>query len=238
VNNTVYHLIANLFDALLWGGELEGEQYLPAQGPAVFVANHLGALGPIAVVASLPVRVYPWVIEDMLDKEKAGAYLVHDFVEPQLHVTAPVSHWLAQAISKVSLGLLRSAGCVAVHRGEQVFETYRQSIELLIAGKYVLIFPEDPRREFNRQIGMMPFQKGFTRLGELYYQRSGGALPFIPIAVHLDSYRVKVGKAVSFNPKLNPVNERLRIKHVLETSIREMYLQMSINGFVRTPLPR
>ncbi len=232
MNDATYRLLSGLFDAFLWGGELVGEENLPKRGPAVFVANHLGAMGPIAVLASLPVRVYPWVIGDMLDKEKAAAYLVKDFVEPQLHIPPPASHWLAWGISKISVGLLRSAGCIAVWQGEQLLETYRRSVDLLLDGKNLLIFPEDPHQEWDSQARMTPFQKGFARLGEFYYQRSRRALAFVPLAVHLETYRVRVGEKVVFNPAVNPVNERLRIKHVLESSIREMYLQMASNGFI------
>lgn len=227
MNDATYRFLAGLLDAFLWGGELQGEENLPKQGPAVFVANHLGAMGPIAVLASLPVRVYPWVIDDMLDKDKAAAYLVKDFVEPQLHLPPPVSHWLAWCISKISVPLLRSVGCIAVCQGEQLLKTYRQSVNLLLEGKNLLIFPEDPHQELDFQVRMTPFQKGFARLGEFYYQRSGQALTFVPLAVHLETYRVWVGNKVMFNPHVNPVNERLRIKHVLEASIRAMYLDMA-----------
>jgi len=238
MNDATYRLLARLFEAFLWGGELVGEENLPERGPAVFVANHLGAMGPIAVLASLPVRVYPWVIGDMLDEEKAPAYLVKDFVEPQLHIPPPASRWLGLAISKISVGLLRSAGCIAVQQGEQLLDTYHRSVDLLLEGKNLLIFPEDPHQEFDLRVRMTPFYKGFARLGEFYYQRSGRALTFVPLAVHLETYRVRVGQKVVFNPTLNPVHERLRIKHVLEAAIREMYLDMASNGFARLPSTR
>ncbi|GAB4505339.1 MAG: hypothetical protein Fur0043_23340 [Anaerolineales bacterium] len=231
MNDATYRFLVGLLDAFLWGGELQGDENLPEPGPAVFVANHLGAMGPIAILASLPVRVYPWVIGDMLDKDKAAAYLVKDFVEPQLHVPPPASHWLAWCISKISVGLLRSVGCIAVWRGEQLLQTYHHSVDLLLQGKNLLIFPEDPNQALDSQVRMTPFQKGFARLGEFYYQRSGQALTFVPLAVHLDTYRVRVGKKVMFNPRVNPINERLRIKHVLEASIREMYLEMASGYF-------
>ena len=235
MNDTTYRLIAWLFDAFLWGGELVGDENL-AKGPSVFVSNHLGAVGPIAVVASLPMRVYPWVISEMMDHDQTAAYLNQDFVEPQLHLKPPFSMWVAKGISKISLRLLSSAGCVPVWQGERLYETFEQSVDLLVAGKSLLIFPEDPSEAADPKYRMTPFKKGFARLGEMYYERTHRALRFYPLAVHLDSYRVKVGQPIAYNSK-NPVaNERLRIKNVLEASIREMYLNMGMKGFTGIPI--
>ena len=149
MKDSTYRLIAWLFNAFLWGGELVGDENL-SEGPAVFVSHHLGAVGPIAVLASLPVRVYPWVISEMMDSAKSAAYLNQDFVEPQLHIPPPLSLWVAKEISKVSARLFRLAGCIPVSQGEQLHETFEQSVELLIEGKSLLIFPEDPAKVITR----------------------------------------------------------------------------------------
>lgn len=236
MNDTTYRFIAGLFDAFLWGGELTDVENLPEAGPAVFVSNHLGAIGPIAVVASLPVRVYPWVISDMLDRATAAEYLNQDFVEPQLHLSPPFSLWLAKVISKISLRLLRAAGCLPVWQGKRLLETYQMSTDLLVAGKCLLVFPEDPDREMNPESKMTPFKKGFARLGEFYHQRTGDPLRFYPLAVHPDSYRVEVGLPISYNAANNPGRELLRIKNYLESSIREMYLEMAMENYLGVPL--
>jgi hypothetical protein len=237
IDDATYRLIAWLFDAFLWGGELTGEENL-SEGPAVFVSNHLGALGPIAVIASLPVRVYPWVISDMLDDAGAAAYLNQDFVEPQLHLSPPFSMLVAKGISPISVPLLRAAGCIPVWQGEGVYETFERSVELLAAGKSLLIFPEDPAKGIDLRFRMTPFKKGFARLGEMYYGCTGKSLRFYPLAVHADSYRVKLGRPIAYNSKNHPANERLRIKNVLESSIRDMYLEMGMKGFPGIPIHR
>ena len=235
MNDKTYRLIAWLFDAFLWGGEIVGDENL-AEGSSVFVSNHLGALGPVAVIASLPVRLYPWVISDMMDHDQAAGYLNQDFVEPQLHLTPPFSLWVAKGISKISVRLLCSAGCVPVWQGEKLYDTFEKSVDLLVNGKSLLIFPEDPSKEIDPQYKMTPFKKGFARLGGLYYERTGKSLRFYPLAVHLDSYRVRVGRPIAYNSKNPAANERLRIKNVLEASIREMYLAMGMKGFSGIPI--
>jgi hypothetical protein len=48
---------------------------------------------------------------------------------------------------------------------------------------------------------------------------------------------VRVGKPIRYNPFNIPENERIRIRDLLEQSIREMYLQASQIEIVQLPLP-
>ncbi|MHB8779196.1 MAG: hypothetical protein ACYC6R_15770, partial [Anaerolineales bacterium] len=79
MKDLLYRSLAAGFQAFIWGGEVMGEEILPEQGPAVLVANHLDALGPIAVVSCVPRRLHPWVVADMLDAKLAPEYLRWDF---------------------------------------------------------------------------------------------------------------------------------------------------------------
>ena len=235
--DALYWFMSHMFDAFIWGGELTGDENLPVEGPAVYVSNHVQALGPIAVAASLLVRLYPWVISDMLDWEKAAAYLNKDFVEPQLRIPSPLSMPLARLIMQASVRLLRGVGSVPVWHGEKLMETYRISVEHLMEGQSLLIFPEDPTQPLDESCKMSPFLKSFARLGEFYFERTQKILKFYPVAVHSALRKVKLGKPISFNPINNPANECARIKSVLESIIRGMLIEMTLQGYAGIPLP-
>jgi len=235
--DALYWFVSHMLDAFIWGGELTGDENLPHEGPAVYVSNHALALGPIAVAASLPVRIHPWVVGDMLDWEKAAAYLNKDFVEPQLHIPPPLSMPLARLISQASVRLLRGVGSIPVWHGGEALETYRISLDHLTAGQSLLIFPEDPTQPVDEQSKMSPFLKSFARLGELYFERTQKILKFYPIAVHPNLRKVKLGKPISFNPNNNRANERMRIRSVLETIIRGMFIEMTLQDYAGIPLP-
>lgn len=237
LGDNFYRGLALTLDAMVWGGELVGAENLPKDGPIVYVANHALALGPIAVAASLPVRLYPWAVADMLDWDRAAAYLKKDFIEPQLQIPPPLSLFAARALSQISVRLLRSAGCIPVWHGERLLETYRISLNYLTQGRNLLIFPEDPSQPRDEQCGMSPFMKGFARLGELYFERTQKVLQFYPMAVHPVLRQVKLGKPITFNPNNNPANERTRIKSVLESIIRNMFIEMTLQNYAGIPLP-
>jgi hypothetical protein len=237
MNENLYRFISWAFDELIWGGDLLGTENLPAAGPAVFVSNHLGALGPIAVGASVPLKLHTWIHADMLNPQLAPDYLRRDFVEPQLHIPSPFSSWLAAVISKIHIPLLRAIGGIPVYRTpEGLLETFRLSVDLLSMGRFIVIFPEDPNQTLDPRFRMSPFQKGFTRLGEIYYERTKQILLFYPVAVHAQSLTVRIGLPIRYNPNNQPANERARLKSLLEYTIREMILQASQSDIIRQPL--
>jgi hypothetical protein len=224
----LYQFIVGMLDLFLWSGEMIGEENLPRRGPAVFIANHLDATGPIAATCSIPLRIHPWVIGDMMDKDLAPAWLQWDFTERQLHLKPPVSRWVARALCRIVVPLFYSIGCIPVYRGdyERMQETLRLSMDVLRQGQFMLVFPEDNRLTIDPVTKMQPFQRSFVRLGETYYEETGERLEFYPVAIH-ESGLVMIGKAVAFNP-LNPVGlERHRLKDLMEDSVKSMYLQTS-----------
>lgn len=238
MNKTLYRFVSWGFQELIWGGDVLGQENLPATGPAVFVANHLDALGPIAIGGSLRYFLHFWIHGDMLDPRLAPDYLRRDFVEPQLHISPPFSLRLARGISKLHIPLLRSIGGIPVyHTPDGLHETLRQTLDLLMQGKFVLIFPEDPDLPLDPQFKMRPFKKGFARLGELYYKQTHQVLPFHPLAVHAETRTVRAGKPIRYNYLNHPASERQRIKIMLEQNIRDMILQASHGEIVHLPLP-
>jgi hypothetical protein len=234
--DVLYWSLACALDWLVWGGELVGMDNLLDE-PVVFVSNHAAALGPIAVTSSLPIRVHPWVIGDMMDFAKAPEYLCKDFIEPQLHLSKLFSLSFATLLSKVSVRLLRAVDCVPVWQGEALYKTYQASLDLLVQGRSLLIFPEDSNQPMNELFMMTPFQKGFARLGEMYYVRTKKILRFSPMAVHSSARKIKIGKALSYNPNNDPIKERIRIRSVLESTIHDLYLSIVLESNTAIPLP-
>ena len=236
VSDAVYRFVVGIIDAFLWGGDLVGEENLPESGPAVFIANHLGPKGPIACVSSIPLRLYAWIIADMVDREKAAAYLEWDFVQRTLKLKPPLSTIVARALSRITVPMLTSLGCIPAYQGyEDLQGLLKTSVSLLMEGKCLLVCPEDNQQEMDKTSKMTPFKKGFARLGELFYEAAGERLNFYPVAVH-ESGKVEISRPVTYNPNNLPANERLRIKSLLEANIRKMYLDMSMSEYV-VPMP-
>ncbi|HKZ44340.1 MAG TPA: hypothetical protein VJZ78_04810 [Anaerolineales bacterium] len=227
MKDSIYHLIARGVDAFIWGGELLDTENLPEKPPAVFIANHLGPLGPIGVVSSLPLRLYPWVAGEMIDPVLAPEYLRRDFVEPRLKLQPPVSLQFSKFLSKITVPLMQSVGGIQAYVGgqETLYKTLEESMTYLKEGKFLLVFPEYAILGTDSMKKIYPFQKTVFRLGEMYYSSNRQRLGFYPLAVH-ESHKVRVGLPIYYSHLLEPAMERMRLKNLVEESVREMYQEM------------
>jgi hypothetical protein len=227
MNDIVYFLITDILDMFLWDGELLGEEHLQ-EGPGVLVSNHLGAIGPIGICCSIPVRLYPWIRMETVDEDLAPNYLRLDFVEKELKLKPPLSMWIAKAISKITIPIFHSMGVITTYRTlKDMGKTFSQSLSLLLEGKYLYIAPEDPALDPDPIDGIRPFQRGFPHLGRLYAERTGRSLPFYPVTIHEEAGVVVVDEPLFYNPHNNPRKERKRLINLLATTIKHRYAKIS-----------
>jgi hypothetical protein len=172
-----------------------GLEHIDCNGPAICAANHLGALGPIQAILSVPVRFYPWVVGEMIDPARAPRYLYDDFVSPELRLDGRVGMALATVISWISVRLLQRAGAISIdtNRG-RIFDGFRRSLDLLAAGQKLLIFPEDDRGPVDPATGLHPFKAGFAQLCTMHQRVTGERVPIYPMAIHAGARRIAIDR--------------------------------------------
>ena len=108
------------------------------------------------------------------------------------------------------------------HAADTLLETYRSTLDLLEAGRFLLIFPEDPSQSPDPRTKMSAFQKGFTRLGELYYQRTQRILQYYPVMVHAGERIVRLEGVLGVAEVVKGLHALSRIRP-LPTKEREQY---------------
>lgn len=201
-----------------------GGDYLRTLGAALVVSNHQGAIGPIQCILSLPIRLYPWVIADMVDPKRNSDYLFKDFVNPTLHMDGKIGKRVSNAISLVALPLLRKIDCIPVDRHDARFlGAFRSSLEILKKQKAVLIFPEDPNTPIKDQSGIRSFMNGFLWLCPMYKRVMGKALPVIPVAVCPTKRKMVVDEPIYYEDSGQHKQDMHRLSKILERKINEMY---------------
>jgi hypothetical protein len=178
-----------------------GLENIHDNGPAIYVANHLGSVRPIEIMLSVPVRFYPWAIAEMTDPQRAPLYLYNDFIHPALHLNGRFGMAMSAVISRLAVGLINGLGSVSVDRNRgRYMEPLRRSLVLLAEGKNLLILPEDPAGPPDPETHMRPFLCGFILLCSMYQRLTDTPLPIHPLAASSQSRTVSIGRAVFLEP--------------------------------------
>ncbi|WP_322509772.1 hypothetical protein [Anaerolinea sp.] len=227
MNDRLYHTLRLLAAPFRYSCSDAG---CPSPGqPAIFVANHCGPTGPIQSILSLPRRVYPWIVVDMLDSQKIVPYLYKDFVTTSLHLKGKPGWFLAKVIARMALPFLNSLGCIPVDRYDVRFSgAFLRSLELLEKGEALLIFPEDPLLPINPQTGMRPFMSGFLWLCVLYKRKTGSRLPVIPTAVIPAERKIYLGEPMYYREAQSPREDTCKMAQEVEKKISQLLAESPV----------
>lgn len=220
-----------LFHFVLLRVRLRGARNLRGRGPLILVSNHAGSYGPLSLVTSLPLELYPWVVDETTDARTAARRIQAEFLEAELHLRPPLSAWLGRVIARIAAALMRDINAVPVHqKSREIRSTVEASVELLAQGKNILVFPEDSTRRLNDVL--CHFCTGFLHMARLYYERTKEAVLFLPVAVNRRVRGIRVGQPVRFDASVPFTVEKARLKRELEHRVTELYRSMEDEGGV------
>ena len=176
---------------------------VPFEGkPAVFVANHDRAFGPIAMCAHFELceNIRPWINAQVLSPREAPAYIRKDYWWDLKKWYSPIfSYTVAYVYALILPLILHGSDCVPVYHDTGVMATLRNSVKMLRDGKHLLLFPEHPTGYGT--YGEKIFD-GFVSVGKLFYARTKESVNFYPTYVDWKKKIIWVGKPITYNPEL------------------------------------
>ena len=210
---------------LLFNSRLRGTRKLLNKDPVIMVANHVGSFGPVSVIASLPIRMYPWVAHEVTDRKTAAPRIQAEFLEQELHLRPPFSTFLARVVGRICAALMRDIGAIPVYaKSRKIRSTMRCSLGLLEEGKNIIVFAEDPSKRLND--ALCELRTGFIHVARLYYEKTRKAIQFLPIAVNRKVRGIRIGSPIRFDPSLPFPRERQRLKGELQNTIDALYHEL------------
>ncbi len=225
----VVRLLCKLFQRLILKLRLRGWgqafRQLSRGEPLIFVSNHIGSYGPLSVLSSLPLKLYPWVAHEVTELRKVARRLQDEFTELELKLRPPVSVWLARLIGRLCVAIMRDVQAIPVYASSRkIRDTLERSLELLLKGRNILVFPENKERPINEVLG--DFSTGFLTMARQYYQKTRKAICFLPVAVNQKVKGIRIGRPIRFDAGLPYPQEKRRLKRELEASIYAMYYDL------------
>lgn len=201
---------------------VEGLENLP-QEPCLLVGNHAQMNGPIIAELYIPGERAIWCTSEMMHCKEVPAYAYRDFWSEKPRCLRWFYHLLSYLIAPVSACIFNEAHTIAVYRDDRILNTFRQTLEKLIDGSRVVVFPEGP--EAHNCI-VNQFQDGFVDVGRLYGKRTGKALPFVPMYVAPRLRKIYLGKPIYYDVHASRASERSRICGELMEAVTELAIRL------------
>lgn len=188
--------------------------------PCIFLANHIGAVGPMYMSVTFPLRdnVAIWCNEGMMEEKLTVEYVRHDWwwrpeskLAPLYSATIP---YIARAIVPK---VLRSAPTIAVYRDARIMTTMRQSLKALKEGKHIVIFPELPDGHDSHAEHL---QMGWLNLTTMYKRATGKDIRLIPIHIDVPARLFRVGRAIMVDADVPLAEQEHQIERYLAAGLR------------------
>lgn len=215
----LYNFLSPIFHAFLKVRTVDWAEPIPEE-PVVFLANHLGAVGPMYMSVTFPLKdnVAIWCNEGMMDEKLIVDYVRHDWwwrpeskLAPFYSATIP---YIAKAIVPK---VLRSAPTIPVYRDARIMTTMRTSLKALKEGKHIVIFPELPDGHNSHAEHL---QMGWLNLVTMYQRATGKALKMIPIYIDEEAKLFRVKKAITADADIPLSDQQERIERYISAGIR------------------
>lgn len=201
----VYKLIKALVRLFYGKTRVVGAENLP-DGPCIVVGNHCQMNGPIAFELDFPGTHYTWCAGEMMHWKEVPAYAFRDFWSKKPKRVRWLFRIASYLITPLAVCVFNNANCIGVYRDTRIIQTFRETVEKLMSGASVIIFPEhDPPRNNI----LSDFQDRFVSVARQYQRRSGKPVSFVPVYLAPTTRTMYIGKPVPFDPDL-PSHEACR----------------------------
>lgn len=216
-----FNIIYKLIRALYHKPAIFGLERIRRKAPSIYVANHLGSYGPVAIMSFFPFQLYPWVTHEVTEKRKCAEYIEKEFVYKELGLKPPMSRVLSSCIGDICVSLMKHLEVIPVYKKQRrISHSIDLSARYLAQGKDLLIFPEISDWVLNDLI--CKFDSGFVNIARLHFERHKEPVSFYPVAVSRERRSIRLGNSIDFNPHRSFIGEKRRIVKELEERVCAM----------------
>lgn len=180
----------------VWDVPYDGE-------PAVFVANHERAVGPLEMAACFPLREssHIWIYAAPLKRETTPDYVRQDHWWDEKGKLAPLWNKVIPPIVALILPpILRSVPYVPVYHDARAATTMKESLRLLQEGRNIVIFPEIPTGFGEHDTEKI--NEGWLMILPMYARRAGKPLKVWPVRLDLKGKEMHIRAPFTMDPEI------------------------------------
>ncbi|MGB9793007.1 MAG: hypothetical protein ACPLTR_10600 [Thermacetogeniaceae bacterium] len=184
----------------------------------IFVCNHAGVYGPVAMEIFFPYEFRPWVISDMVYRKSCRVHLEKELFGNVPLIVKPFCKLLTAVIEPIVIWVMREVNAIPVYKGsKRILETMAITIDALAKGHNIAIFLDflDDDTEGENWSNNL----GFLHLARDYYLKFGKNIYFYPVRIDRKNRRISIGNPMVYHPKNSLKEEKQRLMGVLAKMI-------------------
>ncbi|MGI5850088.1 MAG: lysophospholipid acyltransferase family protein [Christensenellales bacterium] len=190
--------------------------------PAVFVCNHLGAFGPIAMMLYFPALVRPWVNHRSTKKGLAAKEIAKNLFRKDSKVPKWVRKSAGKVLEKPALWVMKALKAIPVYSDAiNVCDTLGESVRALKSGLSIAVFADKGSDHIDESV-CEGIQKGCIYVAHLYGRKSGSPLLFYPVHISRKRREIQVGAPVVYQKSGEAKKEIRRVGDLLTKAMQEL----------------
>ena len=190
--------------------------------PAIILANHKGAAGPLVLSLYFPKLFVPWGHYQMTEGyRRRFDYLYRVFYQQKLGKGKIASFILATLFGLVSKLIYNGMRVIPSYPDLRLRKTLKISFAHLDSGNNVLVFPEDSRAGY-RDVPTTYFG-GFAILALEYYQKTGINVPIVPVHFSKQDGLIAIGESIPIKSLVDQGMGRKEITAYFEQLAQSMF---------------
>lgn len=197
------------------------ENVLASEEPVVYVSHHQNMIGPISILAWLKFYVRTWVLSVFTTQEACYEHYTNFMFTKRYGWPSFIAKIVAWPLSYLVPWLVRSGRAIPVYRrSRKIVETFQMSVDALLKGENILIFPEvDYSSDSNKT---SEIYEGFLHLEKYYFKETNQHLTFVPIFSDNIKNEVYSGKEIRFTGNMKFIEERKEIAQELQNELNRL----------------
>ncbi len=163
----------------------------------VILCNHARAFAPLAFLRGYGRKFTMWATVNVCEQSRVPNHIMYSFFPNASDIARLVLRPLSYAVSPIFPKIMGMVGVIPTYQNRKAIQTFEQTVQALLAGYDVIIFPENEAESQYAHINCL--NGGFLRLAEVYYKQCGEPLEYVPTYASKALKRVVMGKTMSFD---------------------------------------
>ncbi len=163
----------------------------------VILCNHARAFAPLAFLRGYKRKFTMWATVNVCEQNRVPNHIMYSFFPNAGDIARLILRPLSYAVSPIFPCVMGMVGVIPTYQNRKVLQTFEQTVQALIAGYDVVIFPENEAESQYLHINCL--NGGFLRLAEVYYNAVGKPLEYVPCYASKALKTVVVGDVMHFD---------------------------------------